>query len=82
MSTLISDSTQQQTIVAQEVSKNVSEIEIMSGKNLHGAQEIGQSASKLSDVTMTLLDVINVYKIEDGDRFIIPSEWKYGKSNN
>lgn len=80
MSTLISDSTQQQTIVAQEVSKNVSEIEIMSGKNLHGAQEIGQSASKLSDVTMTLLDVINVYKIEDSDRFIIPSEWKYGRA--
>ena len=80
MSTSISHSTQQQTIVAQEVSKNVSDIEVMSNKNLQGAQEIGQSASKLSDVTMTLLDVISVYKIEDSERFIIPSEWKYGKS--
>jgi hypothetical protein len=53
----------------------------MSNKNLQGAQEIGQSASKLSEVTMTLLEVINVYKIEDNERFIIPSEWKYGRSN-
>jgi methyl-accepting chemotaxis protein len=81
MSSSISESTQQQTIVAQEVSQNVSEIETMSNKNLQGAQEIGQSASKLSEVTMTLLEVINVYKIEDNERFIIPSEWKYGRSN-
>jgi methyl-accepting chemotaxis protein len=81
MSTSISESTQQQSVVAQEVSLNVNEIETMSNKNMQGAQEIGKSASKLSDVTMTLLDVINVYKIEDDERFIIPSEWKYGKSN-
>jgi methyl-accepting chemotaxis protein len=81
MSTSISDSTEQQSIVAQEVSLNVNEIETMSNKNMQGAQEIGKSASKLSDVTMTLLEVINVYKIEDSERFIIPSEWKYGKSN-
>ncbi|MFT6262051.1 MAG: hypothetical protein ACJASH_002633, partial [Bermanella sp.] len=43
------------------------------------AIEIGQSASKLSEVTMTLLDVVNVYKFEDADRYIVPSEWKYGK---
>jgi methyl-accepting chemotaxis protein len=81
MSTLISDSTQQQSVVAQEVSLNVNEIETMSNKNMQGAQEIGKSASELSDVTMTLLDVINVYKIEDIERFIVPSEWKYGKTN-
>jgi methyl-accepting chemotaxis protein len=81
MSTSISESTHQQSVVAQEVSLNVNEIETMSNKNMQGAQEIGKSASKLSDVTMTLLDVINVYKIEDDERFIIPSEWKYGKSN-
>jgi methyl-accepting chemotaxis protein len=81
MSTSISDSTEQQSIVAQEVSLNVNEIETMSNKNMQGAQEIGKSASKLSDVTMTLLEVINVYKIEDSERFIIPSEWKYGKPN-
>jgi methyl-accepting chemotaxis protein len=81
MSTSISESTQQQSAVAQEVSLNVNEIETMSNKNMQGAQEIGKSASKLSDVTMTLLDVINVYKIEDDERFIIPSEWKYGKPN-
>jgi methyl-accepting chemotaxis protein len=81
MSTSISDSTQQQSIVAREVSQNVNEIETMSNKNMQGAQEIGQSASKLSDVTMTLLEVINIYKIEDSERFIIPSEWKYGKSD-
>jgi methyl-accepting chemotaxis protein len=81
VSTSISDSTQQQSAVAQEVSLNVNEIENMSNKNMQGAQEIGKSASKLSDVTMTLLDVINVYKIEDTERFIIPSEWKYGKPN-
>jgi methyl-accepting chemotaxis protein len=81
MSTAISEGTQQQSAVAQEVSLNVNEIETMSNKNMQGAQEIGKSASKLSDVTMTLLDVINVYKIEDSERFIIPSEWKYGKPN-
>jgi methyl-accepting chemotaxis protein len=81
MSTSISEGTQQQSAVAQEVSLNVNEIETMSNKNMQGAQEIGKSASKLSDVTMTLLDVINVYKIEDSERFIIPSEWKYGKPN-
>jgi len=81
MSTSISVSTQQQSVVAQEVSQNVNEIETMSNKNMQGAQEIGQSASKLSEVTMTLLEVINVYKIEDDERFIIPSEWKYGKQN-
>jgi methyl-accepting chemotaxis protein len=81
MSTSVSESTQQQSAVAQEVSLNVNEIETMSNKNMQGAQEIGKSASKLSDVTMTLLDVINVYKIEDSERFIIPSEWKYGKPN-
>jgi methyl-accepting chemotaxis protein len=80
MSTSISESTQQQSVVAQEVSLNVNEIETMSNKNMQGAQEIGKSASKLSDVTMTLLDVINVYKIENDERFIIPSEWKYGKT--
>jgi methyl-accepting chemotaxis protein len=81
MSTSISESTQQQSVVAHEVSLNVNEIENMSNKNMQGAQEIGKSASKLSDVTMTLLDVINVYKIEDDERFIIPSEWKYGKTS-
>ncbi len=81
MSTSISEGTQQQSAVAQEVSLNVNEIETMYNKNMQGAQEIGKSASKLSDVTMTLLDVINVYKIEDSERFIIPSEWKYGKPN-
>jgi methyl-accepting chemotaxis protein len=82
MSTSISVSTQQQTTVAQEVSKNVCEIERMSTDNLIGAQEIGQSASRLSDVTMELLDVINVYKIEESDRYIVPSEWKYGKTKH
>jgi methyl-accepting chemotaxis protein len=79
-STSISASTQQQSNVAKEVSLNVNEIENMSNKNMQGAQEIGKSASKLSEVTMALLEVINVYKIEDSERFIIPSEWKYGKS--
>lgn len=79
MSSSISSSTQQQTIVAQKVSENVNEIEVMSNENMQGAQEIGKSASKLSEVTMTLLEVINLYKIEDSERFIIPSEWKYGK---
>jgi methyl-accepting chemotaxis protein len=82
MSTSISDSTQQQSIVAREVSQNVNEIKTMSDKNMQGAQEIGKSASKLSGVTMTLLEVINIYKIEDSDRYIVPSEWKYGKPNN
>jgi methyl-accepting chemotaxis protein len=79
-STSISASTQQQSNVAKEVSLNVNEIEHMSNKNMQGAQEIGKSASKLSEVTMALLEVINVYKIEDSERFITPSEWKYGKS--
>jgi methyl-accepting chemotaxis protein len=80
MSSSISDSTHQQTVVAQEVSQNVNEIEVMSNINMKGAQEIGQSASRLSEVTMTLLEVINIYKIEDSERFIMPSEWKYGSS--
>ena len=67
--------------MAQEVSQNVNEIETMSNKNMQRAQEIGKSASQLSDVTMTLLEVINIYRIEDSERFIIPSGWKYGKSN-
>jgi methyl-accepting chemotaxis protein len=79
MSTSISDSTQQHSTVAQEVSQNVNEIEAMSNINMLGAQEIGKSASKLSDVTMNLLEVINIYKYENDERFIIPSEWKYGK---
>lgn len=80
MSTVISVGTVEQISVVQEVSSNVNHIEVMSNKNMQGAQDIGQSASKLADVTMTLLEVINLYKIEDSDRFIIPSEWKYGKS--
>jgi methyl-accepting chemotaxis protein len=80
MSSSIHSSSKQQTVVAREVSSNVSEIEEMSRKNMQGASEIGQSAGKLSEVTMTLLEVINIYKIETEDRFIIPSEWKYGKN--
>jgi methyl-accepting chemotaxis protein len=79
MSNSISISTEEQTKVAREVSENVCEIERMSTENMRGANEIGQSASKLSEVTMTLLDVVNVYKFEDADRYIVPSEWKYGK---
>ncbi|MFT2091052.1 methyl-accepting chemotaxis protein [Paraglaciecola sp. 2405UD69-4] len=79
MSTMISANTSEQVSVVQEVSRNVSNIEVMSNENLQGAKDIGQSASKLSEVTMSLLDVINVYKIEDTARFIRPSEWKYGK---
>jgi methyl-accepting chemotaxis protein len=55
MSTSISDSTQQHSTVAQEVSQNVNEIEAMSNINMLGDQEIGKSASKLSDVTNNLL---------------------------
>jgi methyl-accepting chemotaxis protein len=78
-STSISGSTQQQSAVAQEVSRNVSEIEIMSNINMQEAQEIGKSASQLSEVTMTLLDVINLYKIEDCNQFIIPDKWRHAK---
>lgn len=81
MSSSIHDSTKQQTLVAREVSSNVNEIEEMSRENMKGASEIGQSASKLSEVTMTLLEVINLYKIEDSDRFIVPSTWKYGETD-
>jgi methyl-accepting chemotaxis protein len=81
MSSSVSESTKQQTIVAQEVSENVSDIELMSRKNMQGAQEIGRSASQLSDVTMSLIDVVNLYKFEESDRFIVPSKWKYGGGN-
>ncbi|MEP2653346.1 MAG: methyl-accepting chemotaxis protein [Paraglaciecola sp.] len=80
MSTSISTGAVEQISVVREVSENVSDIEVMSTENMKGAQDIGQSASKLSEVTMSLLDVINIYKIEESDRFIMPSEWKYGSS--
>ncbi|WP_289031422.1 methyl-accepting chemotaxis protein [uncultured Paraglaciecola sp.] len=80
MSTSISIGAVEQISVVREVSKNVSDIEVMSTENMKGAQDIGQSASKLSEVTMSLLDVIKIYKIEESDRFIMPSEWKYGSS--
>lgn len=79
MSTTISVGTVEQISVVQEVSSNVNDIETMSSINTKGAQDIGKSASKLSEVTMDLLEVINIYKIEESDRFLIPSEWKYGK---
>ncbi len=75
-STNISVGTQQQTVVAQEVSQNVSDIENMSRENMQNAQEIGRSASQLSQVTLSLLDVVNMYKLEDSNRFVVPADWK------
>ncbi|WP_158970178.1 methyl-accepting chemotaxis protein [Paraglaciecola sp. L3A3] len=67
----ISSTTEQQILVTQGVSQSVSEIGIMSRDNMQGAQKIGRSASQLSDVTLSLLNVVKMYKIEESDRFII-----------
>ena len=75
-STSISVGTQQQTVVAQEVSQNVTDIEVMSRENMKSAQAIGQSASQLSDVTLALLHVVNLYKLEESNRFVVPENWK------
>ena len=52
----------------------------MSKENLDGTKEISVAASKLSEVNTELLYLISLYRFDTGERFIVPSEWKYGKS--
>lgn len=80
MSHTINENARQQADVTKEVAENVIYIDQMSQENLDGTKEIGKAASKLSEVTTDLLDLINVYRFDDEERFVVPSEWKYGNS--
>lgn len=75
----INDTAKQQATVTEEVAENVVYIDQMSRENLDGTKEISQAASKLSEVNTELLDLISMYRFDEGERFIAPSEWKYGK---
>ena len=77
---VINQGAKQQAEVTKEVSANVIYIDKMSNENLQGTKEIGKAASRLSEVTTDLLDLINLYRFDQKERFIVPSEWKYGAS--
>lgn len=76
----INETAKQQASVTQEVAENVVYIDQMSRENLDGTKEISQAASKLSEVNTELLDLISLYRFDERERFIAPSEWKYGKA--
>ena len=78
----INETARQQASVTQEVAENVLYIDQMSRENLEGTKEITQAASKLSEVNTELMDLISLYRFDEKERFIIPSEWKYGKIQN
>ncbi|BDX05477.1 methyl-accepting chemotaxis protein [Planctobacterium marinum] len=75
----INDTAKQQALVTRDVAENVLYIDKMSRENLDGTKEISNAASKLSEVTGDLLDLISLYRFDQKERFIVPSEWKYGK---
>ena len=74
----ISENARQQAEVTLTVAQNVVQIEQMSKENLIGTQEISQSASKLSEVTTNLTNLIGEYRFSDHIPLVIPSPWKYG----
>ena len=65
MSYDISDTARQQADVTLMVAKNVVRIEQMSRENLIGTQEISLSATKLSEVTTNLTNLIGEYRFSD-----------------
>lgn len=75
----INETARQQATVTQEIAENVVYIDQMSRENLDGTKEISVAASKLSEVNTELLDLISLYRFDTKERFIVPSEWKYGK---
>lgn len=75
----INATAKQQAEVTQDVAENVMYIDKMSQENLEGTKEISIAAEKLSEVTSELLDLISLYRFDEKERFIVPSEWKYGK---
>lgn len=78
MTSAISDAAEQQTTVTREVAENVNHIDNMAKESLAGTKEIGHAATRLSDVTSELMDLINLYKIDNTEKMLMPSEWKYG----
>ena len=80
MGAAININAEQQAQVTRSVAENVSFIDQMSDENAQGAKEITTSASKLSEVTTDLMDLLDMYKFDNKERYLIPSEWKYGKA--
>lgn len=78
MAKVINANAQQQSSVTKEVAENVVYIDKMSQDNMQGADEISQAAGQLSRVTLQLLDLINAYRFDEENRYIAPSQWKYG----
>lgn len=77
----ISESGRQQAAVTNEMTESVTFIDQMSQENLEGALEISQSATVLSDMTMGLMDLVDIYKVNEEKTYLKPSEWKYGSGN-
>lgn len=75
----INDTARQQAMVTKDVAENVIYIDQMSQENLDGTKEISKAAEKLSEVNTELLDLISLYRFDEKERFLVPSEWKYGK---
>ena len=78
MSRDINENARQQAEVTLMVAQNVVQIEQMSKENLIGTQEISQSATKLSEVTTNLTNLIGEYSFSDEMQLVVPSPWKYG----
>lgn len=78
MSHDINENARQQAEVTLMVAKNVVQIENMSKENLSGTHEISQSATKLSEVTTNLTNLIGEYRFSDKEQLVVPSPWKYG----
>lgn len=82
MTSGVGESGRQQIEVIDEMSKNITFIDQLSQDNLSGAEDISKAASELSDMTMSLKDVVDAYKISDVKRTLKPSAWKYGNAKN
>lgn len=69
----ISESGRQQASVTSEMTESISYIDSMSQDNLEGAKMISQSATTVSDMTMSLMELMDTYKVSDQKKFIKPT---------
>lgn len=69
----ISESGRQQASVTSEMTESISYIDSMSQDNLEGAKMISQSAATVSDMTMSLMELMDTYKVSDQKKFIKPT---------
>lgn len=75
MTQQVNTDAQEQSKVTEDVSNNVEHIDKMSHQNMEGAREISRSAKKLFDANSQLINLINSYRFNSNERYVIPDEW-------